>query len=67
MGPSVLGEGVLEVLEDGHGTGIDALLGRTVQRHEVTEEHQVEQLRQRPLALGHHLVDVGHDLVEQRR
>ena len=46
------------------GPGSTPSLGRQLEAHEVADEHQVEQLRQRAVALGAHLVHAGHDLVE---
>src|SRR5829696_252906 len=55
----------LDVVESGDGTRVDTGLGGQVQRHEVALQHQVEQLGQRPVALGLDLVDGAHHLTDQ--
>ena len=46
------GEGRLEVVEDRDRTRVDALAGGQLERHEVADEDQVEQLGQLAVALG---------------
>src|SRR3954453_7335968 len=47
------------------GPGVDALTGSELERHEVADQDQVEELGQVAVALGPHLEDVGHDLPQQ--
>src|SRR5690606_24252532 len=61
---SPFGELLLHPVEHGYRTGVDAGVEREVQRGEVADEHEVEQLRQRALALGADLLDGAHDLFE---
>src|SRR3954451_13220208 len=58
---------LLDGREGRHGPRIDALTGRQLERHEVADENEVEELGEVTVALGPHLEDVGHDLPQQLR
>src|SRR5437763_7963760 len=60
--PRLLGHCRLDVVEDGDGAGVDAFLCGELQTRHRPEEHEVEELCQRTVALGVHLLDAGHDL-----
>ena len=61
---SLLGEGGLQVGQDGDGAGVDAGFGGEVQAHEVALDDEVEELREGALSLGLDVDDAVHDLVE---
>src|SRR5436190_10292730 len=62
-GRTLLCEGGLDLFEDGDRTGIDALLRGEVQARHAPVEHEVEQLGERTVAGGVHLLDRRHHLV----
>src|SRR5437016_12455159 len=55
-------EGVLQVDKGRDRAGVQTLAAGQVERDEVPEEDEVEQLSQVPLPLGPHFDDVGDDL-----
>src|SRR5215212_10113974 len=69
MSPVILRERhrALDLVECVHRPRVDALLGGELERDEVTDEDEVEELRQLAFALGPHLFDARHDLLQQRQ
>src|SRR4051794_1670508 len=62
-GRTLLCEGGLDLFENGDRTGVDALLRGEVQARHASVEHEVEQLGERTVAGGVHLLDRRHYFV----